>query len=234
MESRTLEFPFSADWDAVRWVTSKPVELFRSLPFEGEVKEEKPLRAKISLRRRFLRFDFEGSLEATFADSTATYVMKGFKGLLILSFSVGDDRLVSRASADLVERFLGRKLSELARGFGLAVCRFAESYREIEEVLLPLGREEFYVRNLTGDKLPHLVRHLRFSTGLRSFEVVGEGETGKFIIRINDDSVENVEHYNTSGSAIVEVGKPLLEVGEEDFGGLEIRGEHRITLHRPP
>ena len=234
MKSRTLEFPFSGDWNAVRWVTSKPVELLRSLPFEGEVTGERPLRARISLKRRFLRFDFEGSLETTFADSTATYVMKGFKGLLILSFSVEDERLISRASADLVERFLGRKLSELARGFGLAVCRFAESYREIEGVLLPLGGEEFYVRNLAGEKLPHLVRHLRFSTGLRSFEIVGEGETGKFLIKIKDDSVENVEHYNSSGSAIVEVGKSLLEVNAEDFGGLEIKGEHRITLRRLP
>ncbi|WP_297501336.1 hypothetical protein [Thermococcus sp.] len=231
MESRTLEFPFSADWEAVQWVTSKPVELFRSLPFEGEVTRERPLRARIFLRKRFLRFDFEGSLEVTFADSTATYVMKGLKGLLILSLSVGDNRLVSRASADMVERFLGRKLSELARNFGLAVCRFAESYQRIRGVLLPLGRRKFYVRNLTGEELPHLVRHLRFSTGLRSFEVIGEGERGRFVLRVKDDSVENVEHHNSSGSAIVEVDKPLLDVSEEDFAGLEISGEHRVTLH---
>jgi hypothetical protein len=185
---------------------------------------------RLSLRKRLLRFDFEGSLELTFADSTATYIMKGFKGLLIVAFTVDGNRLVSRASADLVERFLGRKLEELARGFGLAVSRFAESHSRVSEIMLPLGRGEFYLRELTGEDVPHLLRYLRFATGRRDFEIQGEGSTGRFLIRVRNDFVESVEHENSSGSAIIEVNKPLLEIDGEDFLGLEVSGEQRISL----
>lgn len=232
MESRVTEMPFSVDWEAVKWVVSRPGELFLSLPFEAEISGEEPFDVRIHLRKRLFSFEFRGKMDVAFADSTATYVMKGPKGLLILSVSVGDGRLVSRASADLSERFLGRKLEELAKGFGLSICRFSESYRRIVGKILPTGKGEFYVRDLASEDLPHLLRYLRFSLGNGSFSLAGRGEGEEFRITVENDVVKSIEHESSGGSAIVEVNKPLLDVGEEDFSGLELGGEYFLSVLR--
>lgn len=229
MESRTAEMSFSAGWEAVRWVTSKPRELFHSLPFEAEVFGEEPYEVRLRVKKRLLSFTFTGRLNVAFAESTATYVMKGPKGLLILSASVDGSTLVSRASADLVERFVGKKLEVLVRGFALAVCRFSESYRRIVGKILPMGENEFYVRDLWEGDIPHLIRYLRFALGRRSFTLVGEGR-GKFRVEAKDGIVRSFEHTDSSGSAIVEVNKPFLDVGEDDFSGLGISGEYIVRL----
>ncbi|AHL22656.1 hypothetical protein [Thermococcus nautili] len=232
MESRTAEMPFSADWEAVRWVTSKPRELFKSLPFEAEVSGEEPFDVQIRIRRRLFKFEFSGRMNVAFADSTATYVMKGPKGLLILSASVDGDVLQSRASADLVERFLGRKLEALVNGFALAVCRFSESYRRIVGKILPTGEGEFYIKDMASDDLPHLLRYLRFSLGNGTFSLRGKGNGEEFRITVENDVVKSIEHESSGGSAIVEVNKPLLGVGEDDFSGLELGGEYFLSVLR--
>ena len=230
MESRTAEMPFSADWEAVRWVTSKPRELFKSLPFEAEVSGEAPFDVQIRIRRRLFKFEFSGRMNVAFADSTATYVMKGPKGLLILSASVDRGVLRSRASADLVERFLGRKLEALVNGFALAVCRFSESYRRIVGKILPTGEGEFYVRELASEDLPHLIRYLRFSLGNGRFSLAGRGEGEEFRITVENDVVKSIEHESSGGSVIIEVNKPLLEVLGEDLSGLELGGEYFLRV----
>ncbi|WP_297548116.1 hypothetical protein [Thermococcus sp.] len=229
MESRISEMPFSGDWEAVKWVTSKPKELFRSLPFEAEVSGVEPFDVEIRLKRKLLKFEFLGKMNIAFADSTATYIMKGPKGLLILSFSVSGDKLISRASADLVERFLSRKLEILAKGFGLSVCRFSESYRRIVGKILPTGKGEFYIRDMSSEDIPHLLRYLRFITS-GTFSLHGRGESEEFKITVGGDLVKSIEHESSGGSAIIEVNKPLLDVSEEDFSGLELGGEYLLRV----
>ena len=232
MESRTAEVPFSADWEAVKWVVSRPKELFQSLPFEAEISGEEPLDVRIRLKKRLFSFEFRGKMDVAFADSTATYIMKGTKGLLILSASVGDGRLVSRASADLAERFLGRKLEELAKGFGLSVSRFSEGYRRIAGRILPAGQDEFYLRNIAPADIPHFLRYIRFSSGNRTFSFHGEGDDGVFRIAVKDDVVRSIEHENSRGSAVIEVNKPMLDVTDGDFSGLELRGGYLLRVLR--
>ena len=230
MKSKTTELPFSADWEALRWVISRPRELFKSLPFEAEVFGEKTLDVRIRIRRKLFRFEFTGRMDVAFADSTATYVMKGPKGLLILSASVDGDVLLLRASADIAERFLHRKLETLVNGFGLTVCRFSESYRRIVGKILPTGEGEFYVRNMAQDDLPHLLRYLRFSLGNGTFSLHGKGNVEEFRITVENDVVKSIEHESSGGSAIVEVNKSLLDVSEDDFSGLELRGEYFLRV----
>ncbi|WP_456422767.1 hypothetical protein [Thermococcus sp.] len=230
MESRVAEMPFSADWEAVRWVTSRPRELFRSLPFEATVSGEEPFEVYLRIKKRLMTFEFSGRMSVTFAEATATYVMKGPKGLLILATSVDGDRLVSRASADLVGRFIGRKLEVLVNGFGFAVCRFSESYRRIVGKVLPTGESEFYVRNMGVDDLPHLLRYFRFKLGRESFSLLGRRNGEEFKIHVENDSVKSLEHKSSGGSAIVEVNKSLLEVEQDDFSGIELGGEYFIFV----
>jgi len=229
MESRIAEMPFSADWEAVKWVTSKPQALFPSLPFEAEVSGEEPYNVYLRIKRRLMAFEFFGRMSVTFADSTTTYIMKGPKGLLILTTTVEGDRLVSRASADLVERFLGKKLEVLVNGFGLAVSRFSESYRRIAGKILPTGENEFYIANFEVGDLPHLLRYVRFR-GLESFSLFGRGKGDEFKVRVENNIVKSLEHEGPSESAIIEINKPLLEVLEDDFSGLELGGEYSIIV----
>ncbi|WP_297074365.1 hypothetical protein [Thermococcus sp.] len=230
MQSASVEMPVKADWEAIKWVASRPRILFRSLPFEARVSGEEPFDVEIRLRRKLLKFEFSGRMNVAFADSAAPYIMKGPKGLLIVSVSMEDDMIVSRASADLVERFLGRKLEILARGFGLSICRFSESYRRIAEKILPTGKREFYVREMSTDDIPHLLRYLRFSLDGETFSLRGKGDGDEFRITVEGGVVRDIEHKSSGGSAIIEVNRSLLDVSEEDFSGLELGGEYILRV----
>ena len=230
MESRTAEVPFGADWHSLLSVASMPARLFSTFPYEVRVSEgERPL-VRISFRRFLTRFSFEGTLEFTFNEPHVTYILKGVDGLLVLSFAAQDSKLLARVSGDMPgERGLGKKLGFLVRGSALAVARMAESHGAVVGKVMG-SPGDFVVSGLKPALMPHIVRYVRLHTGRRSFRLEGEGERDRFTVTVADDFVERMEHDSGSGLSITEVEKAILEVGEEDFDGAELRGKYRIRV----
>ncbi len=230
MESRTAEVPFNADWEALLRVASMPARLFSTFPYRVEVRGEGKPVVSISFKKLLTKFQFEGTLEFTFNEPHATYIIKGIDGLLVFSFSALNSRLVARVSGDIPgERRLGKKLSLLAEGSALAVARMTESYRAVSKRLIG-SPEDFTLQNLTPSLLPHILRYARLHTGRKSFEVIGEGNGGKFTISVRDDFVGKMEHDSGFGVSITHIEKGILDVGEEDFRGVELEGKFRIRV----
>lgn len=231
MESRTAEVPFRAGWEALIGVASRPERLFSTLPYRVEpIKSGEKTLVRLSFKRLFTKFEFEGVLEFTFNEPHATYIVKGPKGLLILSLAAHDGRLVARASADIPgERGLGRKLEFLAKNSALTVARMAESHHIV--ALRAFGSpRDFIIRSFTPSLLPHTVRYVRFNLGKRTFRITGENDRERFTVEVESDVVKRVEYESDSGSSITEVEKGILEVEEGDFGGIEARGEYVIRV----
>ena len=231
MESRTAEVPFRAGWEALIGVASKPGRLFSTFPYRMELRNsgEKAL-VHISFRRLFMKFEFEGFLEFTSNEPHATYIVKGPRGLLILSLAVHDGRLTVRASADIPgERGLGRKLEFLAKNSARVVSRMAESHH----IVVPRisgSQRDFIIRNFSPSLLPHTVRYVRFNLGTGTFRITGENGGERFSVGVENDVVKRVEYESGSGSSITEVEKGILEVDEGDFGGIDARGEYVIRV----
>jgi hypothetical protein len=231
MESRTAEVPFKASWNALLSVASKPDKLFSTFPYRASVSGQggKPL-VRFSFRRFLTKFEFEGRMEFTFNEPHITYIVKGQRGLLILSFAAVDGKLVLMVSADIPgERALGKKLGFLAEGSALAGARIAES-QQIVSTRGVGSALEFKIENFNASLLPHIVRYARFHTGKPSFEVVGENGHERFTIKVKDDFVKRVEYEFPTGSSIIEVGRNMLEVEEGDFEGVELLGEYKIRV----
>ena len=230
MESRTAEVPFGADWHSLLGVASMPQKLFSTFPYEVKVSgEERPL-VSISFRRFLTRFRFEGTLEFTFSEPHVTYILKGVDGLLVLSFSALDSRLMARVSGDIPgERGLGKKLGFLAEGSALAVARMAESHGAVAGRALG-SPQDFIVDDLGPELLPHVLRYVRLHTGRRDFRLVGEGRGESFTVTVAGDFVERMEHDSGSGLSITEVEKAILEVSGEDFEGVELGGRYRVRV----
>ncbi len=230
MESRTAEVPFGADWHSLLSVASMPAKLFSTFPYEVRVSGgERPI-VRISFRRFLTRFSFEGTLEFTFNEPHATYILKGLDGLLVFSFSALDSKLLSTVSGDIPgEGGLGKKLSFLAQGSALAVARMAESHGAIVGKVVG-SPGDFIVSGLKPALMPHIVRYVRLHTGRRSFRLEGEGGRDRFTITVVDDLVERMEHDSGSGISITDVEKGILEVKEEDFDGAELMGRYKIRV----
>lgn len=231
MESKTARVPFSAGWEALISVAVNPEELFPTFPYRAEVtrRNERSV-ARLSLRRFPWKFEFEGFLEMAFNEPHVTYVMKGQRGLLILSFMAGDGSLVMRASADIPwEKLLGKKLQLLAEGSGKALARMAESHYVLAPLVFGSG-EEFILRRFEGSLLAHLLRYVLLKTSKRSFRVIGKAKEDGFIADVTDGIVEKIEYETFSGTSILEIKKDLLDVSEEDFSEMDLNGEYIIKI----
>ncbi|AFL95848.1 hypothetical protein CL1_1651 [Thermococcus cleftensis] len=231
MESRTAEVPFSAGWEALVGVASRPEGVFPTFPYEAKVVRmgEKVI-ARLSVRKFLFKFEFEGVLEFTFNEPHVTYVMKGSRGLLILSFAALEGKLVARASADVPgERMLGKKLAYLAEGAGLSLAKMAESHGIIAARAFGSPRD-FIIRNFEPSLLAHVVRYVRLNTGMKSFTLTGENGSERFTVKVKDGIVEKVEYESSSGSSIIEVGRSILEVDGRDFAGIDARGEYVMKV----
>lgn len=234
MESEVAEVPFSGHWNAMVEIARKPEELFLSFPYRARVfsSGERTL-VSLSFKRLLARFDFDGVLEFTFGEPFATYVMKGERGLLILSFAAGDGTLLSRASADIPgERRLKGKLRFLALQSGKTVARMAESYESVAPRIVgsPL---DFVLRDLDPSLLPHVIRYVRLKLAKPSFRLVGNGGSERFSISVENDVVSGIEHEGPNGSAIIEIGKDVLEVAKEDFQGVDVGGRYEVKAILP-
>ncbi len=230
MESRRAEVPFNAGWNSLLSVASMPVKFFSTFPYEVRVDGRDKPTVRISFGRFFTRFSFEGNLEFTFNEPHVTYILKGMDGLLVLSFAALDSRLVTRVSADIPsERRLGRKLKFLAEGSVFAAARMAESYKAVAgKVVGPFDNS--IVESLNSALLPHLIRYVRLHTGRKSFRLKGVGERDRFTVTIVDDFIKRMEHDSGSGVSIIEVERGTIDVTEEDFGGVELRGRYRVKV----
>ena len=231
MESRMAEVPFNAGWEALIGVASRPERLLPTFPYGVAVaRSGEKLQVRLYFKRFLTKFEFEGRMEFTFNEPHATYILKGGKGLLVLSFAALDGRLIARVSADIPgERGLGKKLKFLAETSALAVARMAESYYLVS--LRAFGSpKDFIIRNFNSSLLPHTVRYVRFNVGTPTFRINGENRVERFTVEVRDDVVMRVEYESPSGSSITEVERNVLEVGEEDFGGVETRGEYVIRV----
>lgn len=231
MESETAEIPFSGDWESLVKVAGDPKGLFSILPYSTELFEKDGRRViRLKVRRLLLRFEFEGVLELALNRPYITHVLKGKRGLLILSFAAGENLLLVRASGDIPgERRLSKKLKLLAVESGRVVARFSESYG----IVVPRvseSSEKFKIRDINPDVLPHLARFVRLKTGLESFTIEGFRENERFLARIRNGIVETVELENSKGSSILSVGKSLPEVSGEDFLGLDVEGEYELRV----
>ncbi|ASJ09582.1 hypothetical protein A3L11_10210 [Thermococcus siculi] len=231
MESRMAEVPFNAGWEALIGVAYMPEKLFPTFPYGVAVaRSGEKLQVRLSFRRFFTKFEFEGRMEFAFNEPHATYILKGEKGLLVLSFAALDGKLIARASADIPgERGLGKKLKFLAENSALAIARMAESHHLVS--LRAFGSpKDFIIRNFTSSLLPHTVRYVRFNVGTPTFRINGENRVERFTVEVEDNIVTRVEYESPSGSSITEVERSVLEVAEEDFGGVETRGEYAIRV----
>ncbi|AEK73965.1 hypothetical protein GQS_10360 [Thermococcus sp. 4557] len=231
MESRTAEVPFSAGWEALVGVASRPERVFSTFQYEAGVTQRgEKVFARFAIRKFLLRFEFEGVLEFTFNKPHVTYVIKGDKGLLILSFAALGEKLVARASADIPgERMMGRKLEFLAKGSGTALVRMAESHHTIAARAFGSPRN-FIIRNFEPFLMAHTIRYVRFNIGSPSFTLRGENGGEWFTVTVENDIVRRVEYGSDSGSSIIEVEKGILNVGAEDFEGIDARGEYVIRI----
>ena len=231
MESRTAEVSFGGDWKALIEVASRPVELLSTFPYRVEPLDlEGKTLVRISFRRLLTRFEFEGVLEFTFNEPHVTYILKGWKGLIVFSFAALEGRLVARISADVSgERMLGDKLDFMARNSALAVARMAESHGLIASRTTGRGMG-FVVRDLNRELMPHLIRYVRFHTIKRSFRLAGEGTEDGFTVDVENDMIRRVEYGSRSGSSIIEIGRDVLDASGEDFEGIEASGEYLIRV----
>ncbi|WP_258084008.1 hypothetical protein [Thermococcus thermotolerans] len=233
MESEVTEVPFSAQWESVVAIAGNPGELFPSFPYRVRLLSSgERIIVSLSVRRFLMKFDFEGVLEFTFGEPFVTYVMKGRKGLLILSFAAEEGALLARASADIAgERRLRRKLHFLAAESGKTLARMAESYELVAPKIIG-SPADFVVQNFNPSLLPHIIRYVRLKLGKPSFALVGSNGGERFSVTIRDNVVERVEHEGPTGSAIIEVGKGVLDVTEDDFPGIDATGRYEIRIPR--
>jgi hypothetical protein len=199
-------------------------------PYEAGVTQRgKKLFARFAIRKFLLRFEFEGVLEFTFNEPHVTYVVKGPRGLLILSFAA-DGGLIAKASADIPgERMLGKKLEFLAERSGTALARMAESHHTIAARAFGSPRN-FIIRNFEPFLMAHTIRYVRFNIGSPSFTIKGDNGREWFTVTVENDIVKRVEYGSDSGSSIIEVEKGILSVGAEDFEGMDARGEYIIRV----
>ncbi|NJE29530.1 hypothetical protein E3E38_00470 [Thermococcus sp. 18S1] len=230
MESRTAEVPFSAGWEALVGVASRPERVFSTFPYEaGVIQRGEKVFARFAIRKFLLKFEFEGVLEFTFNEPHVTYVVKGPRGLLILSFAA-DRGLIAKASADIPgERMLGKKLEFLAKGSGTALARMAESHHTIAARAFG-SPQNFIIRNFEPSLMAHTIRYVRFHIGSPSFTLRGENGGEWFTVTVENDIVRMVEYGSDSGSSIIEVEKGILNVGAEDFEGIDAKGEYVIRI----
>ncbi|WP_297093504.1 hypothetical protein [Thermococcus sp.] len=233
MESEVAEVPFSGRWESMVAIAANPGELFPSFPYRARlVREGDRTLVSLSVRRFLMKFDFEGVLEFTFGEPFVTYVMKGRKGLLILSFAAEEGTLLARASADIDgERRLRKKLRFLAAESGKTLARMAESYEAAAPKIIG-SPTDFVVQDFDPSLLPHIIRYVRLKLRKSSFTLVGNNGRERFSVKIRDDVVERVEHEGPTGSAIIEVEKSVLDVTEEDFLGIEAGGKYEIRVPR--
>jgi len=215
VESQT---PCCSSLESLKWVSSRVEALLSSLPIEAKLAD-----GWVRLRLGgLLPFEFEGVLEVAHAENTATYIIKGPRGLLIVASTLVGGLLRTRVSSDAAGRLMGRKLLRIAESFGKTLAVFSESYEAVskfEGSRLPVS----------DGLIPHIARFYRFSLGKPSFTLCGRGD-GELRIVVEGEVLKRVEHESPSGSAIVEVGKPLRDVTEDDLDGLGISGEYVIGV----
>ncbi|ACJ16526.1 hypothetical protein TON_1038 [Thermococcus onnurineus NA1] len=231
MESKTARVPFSGGWEALISVAVNPEELFPTFPYRAEVtKTEERLIAKLSIKSFLWKFEFEGALELAFNEPHVTYVMKGRKGLLILSFMADNRNLLARASADIPgEKLLGKKLRLIAEGSGKTLARMAESHHIVAPLVFGSARE-FILKEFRAPLLAHLLRYVMLKTGRRSFRIIGEAGDSRFVAEVLGGVIEKVEYETASGSSIIEVRKSILDVSEDDFTGMELAGRYMVKI----
>lgn len=231
MESEVAEVPFSGRWESVMAIAGNPRELFSVLPYYCELSEsDGKTSVKLVLKRFLLKFEFSGLLELTFSKPYITYIMKGPNGLLVLAFIVDGETLKVRASGDIPgERMLRKKLRMLAIESGKALARFSRSY-ELVAPLMVGSPTDFVIDRFKPDLLPHILRLIRFKTGLGTFVLKGTGRKDRFFVKVRGEVVETVEQETSSGVSLIEVGQRLLDVAEKDFSGLEASGRYEFRI----
>jgi hypothetical protein len=231
MESKTAEVPFTASWEALIEVASKPEKLLPTFPYGiTAFRSGEKLQVRLSFRRFITKFEFEGNMEFTFSEPYVTYIFKGEKGLLVLSFAALNGRLIARVSADIPgERGLGKKLKFLAENSALAVAGITESYQVVSPRVLG-SPKDFVIQDFTPSLLPHTVRYVRFNIGAPTFRITGKNNLESFTVEVENDVVKRVEFQSSSGSSITEVEKGVLEVAEDDFGGIDAKGKYVIKV----
>ncbi|AMQ17880.1 hypothetical protein [Thermococcus peptonophilus] len=225
MESGIFKAEARFSWEALKRITSRPDILIGSLPFPGSLDGKT---VSIRIPGRVFGFEFSGSFEMTYADKTATYIMKSPLGLLIVTIQLGEKFLVCRASADLNERFLRKKLLKIAEGFGRTVLAFSESYERV----IPKIRQEhskIVASDLKPGDLIHLARYVRFFGGKDTFEIIGTGK-GEIKIKVKGGDLEGIEFREDGTLAIVEIKKPLLDVSEDELSDLGIGGRYVFNV----
>ncbi len=230
-KNQVIEFPYG--WEALKIVTSKPELILHTFPYSKDIiREGDALKVRFVVKKFFINFNFWFDLEVEFKKPEVTYVFRGDRGVLVITYTLNGDRLnIETSWSGFGERLMDKNLELFVKGIAESMKEITESYMKMKRIIHEKTPDGIIIKEFDYSKMPCLIKFFYSTVPTRDFTIVGEGEKGKFIVNVDNGVVTYVECSNEEKSCIVDIGKEALKVESGDFEALSLtESTYRVRI----